>query len=90
VFSLPKWGPHAEKAKNIHNITEQEIADTWVYGELESTRDGCWRLVGEEVTLVLSRAGTFIITLYPNKHKDTNKSERATNARSIGATRFEN
>jgi len=89
MFSPPNWGVHAASAKDRHNITEDEIAETWVYGELESTRDGCWRLIGKEITLVLSKKGNFIITMYPNKCSDGGKAERASNAMSIGATRWE-
>ena len=89
MFNPPNWGSHAEIAKIRHKITEEAIADVWVYGELEATRDGCWRLIGKEITLVLSSSGEFIITLYPNKHGDRYKAERANNAKSIGATRWE-
>ena len=91
MFSPPYWGPHAEIAKIRHNITEEEIAETWVYGELEPepTRGNCWRLIGKKVTLVLNKKGNFIITLYPNKYKDQHKAIRADNAMSIGATRWE-
>ena len=89
MFSPPNWGVHAGGAKYRHNITESEIAETWVYGELEPTRDGCWKLIGKDITLVLSKKGNFIITMYPNKHGDDSKAERASNAMSIGATRWE-
>ncbi len=89
MFSPPNWGDHAQSAKDRHDITEEEIAETWVYGELEPTRDGCWRLIGKEVTLVLSKNGTFIITMYPNKHGDDNKAKRVSSAMAIGATRWE-
>ena len=89
MFYPPNWGGHAQSAKDRHNITEEEIAETWVFGELESTRDGCWRLIGKEITLVLSKKGNFIITMYPNKHGDDSKAEKASNAMAIGVTRWE-
>jgi hypothetical protein len=89
MFTPPNWGDHAAEAKERHGITEEAIADAWVYGELEPTRDGCWRLIGKEITLVLSKNGMFIITLYPNKYSDQYKAEKASNAMSTGVTRWE-
>lgn len=89
MLNLPNWGMHAELKKARHNITEEQIADTWVYGELIQDRDKCYRLVGKDITLVLSSSGEFIITLYPNKYKDKESEERVTNSMAIGATRFD-
>ena len=91
MFNPPNWGPHAEEAMLEHKITVDQIADTWVYGELESStaQKGCWRLIGKEITLVLSASGEFIITMYPNKHHDLTAADRVSSAMSIGATRWE-
>jgi hypothetical protein len=91
MFNPPKWGPHAELEMIERGITLDQIAETWVYGELEPSeaQPGCWRLIGRDVTLVVSVDGCFIITMYPNKHKDSQAAVRVRNAISIGATRWE-
>jgi len=91
MLSPPNWGPHAEEAMLEHEITVDQIADTWVYGELEPSeaQKGCWRLIGREITLVLSANGSFVITMYPNKHHDVHTASRVANAMTIGATRWE-
>jgi len=93
MFNPPKWGEHAPLKRITHGITIEQIAETWVYGELESTNDpknpGCWRLIGKKITLVLSPNGDFIITMYPNKYQDRHAGKRVANAVSIGATRWE-
>ena len=72
---LPDWGNHANESKVRHGITEKQIASTWVYGDPEPTYGDCWRLVGEEITLVLNQEGNFIITMYPNKKRDLLKAK---------------
>jgi len=93
MMSLPQWDIHADIRKRRHEIEEYQIAEAWVYGSLEPSTDkrnpGCWRLIGSEVTLVLSPKKDFIITMYPNKHRDRLTAERIANAVSIGATRWE-
>lgn len=91
MLSPPQYGPHATLKKNEHNVTEEQIANAWVFGELEPSdaQPGCWRLIGDEITLVLSPNGTFIITMYPNKHNDKDTAERVGHAMSVGATRWE-
>ncbi len=84
---VPRWGPHADAAKDRHNLTESQIAHTWVHGYAEQTHDGCWRLVGEEITLVLNEAGNFIITMYPNKHNDRYLGKIAKNRQKMGHVR---
>jgi len=84
---IPKWGDHADKAKRRHDITELQIAHTWLYGLAEPTRDNCWRIIGEEVTLVVSKVGDFIITMYPNKHHDRHTSKIAQWRQRKGKTR---
>ena len=74
---IPKWGEHADKAKRRHDITETQIAHAWTFGLAEPTRDNCWRIIGEEVTLVVSADGEFIITMYPNKYNDRHTSKLA-------------
>lgn len=91
MISLPKWGDHAEKKARYHGIEMYQIAEAWIYGELEMSeaQPGCWRLIGSEVTLVLNADKDFIITLYPNKHNDHEAAERVANCIEIGLTRFE-
>ena len=86
---IPKWDDHAEKRKREYNITEKQIAEAWVYGEVRPGDKGRWRLVGKKITLVTNPAGDYIVTMYPNKHKDRHCGERVARAMSIGATRFE-
>lgn len=89
MIKLPAWGPHAELKKIQHGIEEKDIADAWVFGEVKPGNGGCWRLIGPDVTLVVSTNGEFIITMYPNKFGDRFAAERVKNAMKIGATRFE-
>ena len=89
VIRLPKWDDHAEKRKKRYGITEKQIAETWVYGEVLPGEKGRWRLVGKKITLVTNPAGDFIVTMYPNKHHDRHTGERIARAMSVGATRFE-
>lgn len=84
---IPTWGDHADKAKRRHDISEAQIAHTWLFGVAGLTRDGCWRLVGEEVTLVVSATGDFVITMYPNKYNDRHTSKLATWRERKGRTR---
>ena len=76
MLKMPDWGKHANGAKAKHRIKEEQIALTWLYGELNDDRNNCYRLVGSEVTLVLNQTGEFIITMYPNKPKDYYAQER--------------
>jgi hypothetical protein len=91
LISLPQYDLHAVQRARRHGIEEYQIAEAWIYGIIEpsTAQPGCWRCIGAEVTLVLSADKSFIITLYPNKHKDRRKAERSANLMSIGATRFD-
>ena len=84
---IPKWGDHADKAKRRHDITEAQIAHTWLFGVIEPTREDCWKIVGEEVTLIVSADGTFVITMYPNKYNDRHTSKLAAWRTKKGNTR---
>ena len=85
----PRWGTHANMRKRKFEITERQIAFTWLYGETHQERDGCWRLIGEEVTLILDPLQLFIITLFPNRHKDRYIARNARMRRADGNLRLE-
>jgi len=91
LISAPKWDAHANRRKRKHGIEEYQIAEAWIYGILKPSevQKGCWRCVGSEVTLVLNADKSFIITMYPTKHKDKKTAERSANLMSVGVTRFE-
>jgi hypothetical protein len=89
IFFAPRWGPHAARRKRKFGISERQIAFTWLYGETHQERDGCWRLIGEEVTLVLDPLQLFIITLFPNRYKDRFIARNARFRRADGNVRLE-
>lgn len=68
-MKLPVFGIHAKRRKRMHGISEKQIANTWMYGEVEPARNGCCRIIGEEITLVVG-PNEFIVTMYPNQRKD--------------------
>ena len=84
---VPNWGPHAIQAARRHGITEQQIANAFVYGFPEPTREYCWKLIGEEVTLVLNAGGDFIVTMYPNHYRDRHIAKSVAFNRRIGYVR---
>ena len=88
-MKIPTWNVHADQAKKRHGISEKQIALTWVHGMAEPTRDGCWRIIGEEITLVTNPAGNFIITMYPNKYRDRFTERIARARRFLGTVRKE-
>lgn len=83
----PKWGPHADQAKKKRGVTELQIANAWLHGCAEQTKDGYWRLIGEEVTLILEETGEFIVTMYPNRHNDRHTGKIARYHRNNGNIR---
>ena len=89
LFFPPRWGPHANRRKRKYGITERQIAFTWLYGESHIDRMNCWRLVGEEVSLVLDPLQMFIITLFPNRYKDKFIARNARMRRADGNVRIE-
>ena len=89
MFCLPRWDAHANSRKKRHGISETQIAHTWLYGEPTKQEDGSWRLIGEEITLILSKEGDFIITMYPNKHKDRFTAKVVSQRREDGNIREE-
>ena len=84
MYDIPKIGTHAEEAKNRHSISELQIINTWHFGSAERSRKGCWRIVGDEITLVLNKVGDFVITMYPNKKRDFPKAITAIRNRDKG------
>lgn len=72
---LPRWGPHASKAKQRRGITERQIAQTWVFGIETATREGKRMIIGPEITLIMD--DNFIVTMFPNKHRDRFIAKRA-------------
>ncbi|RLI52915.1 MAG: hypothetical protein DRO87_12420 [Candidatus Thorarchaeota archaeon] len=72
---VPKWGPHADKAKRQRGITEQEIARAWLFGIEVEAKDGKRMIIGPEVSLIM--ANEFIVTMFPTKYKDRFAARRA-------------
>jgi hypothetical protein len=89
LFFPPRWGPHADRRKRKYGINEQQIAFTWLYGEIHPERDQCWRLIGEELTLILDPLQLFIMTLFPNRSKDSHIARNARIRRANGNIRNE-
>ena len=89
LFFPPRWGTHANMRKRKFGISEKQIAFTWLYGESHPDRDYCWRLIGEEVTLITDPLQLFIITLFPNRYKDRFVSRNARLRRADGNVRLE-
>lgn len=78
------YGIHAVTAQRDHNITNKQVNDAWLFGELVKGKKKCWRLIGEEVTLILNKTGDFIITMYPNKGADREIAESVKERRRDG------
>lgn len=74
---IPDWGRHALSAARRHGITEEQMAETWLFGLEERGKDNCWRIVGKDVTLIMDKKWYFIVTVYPNQHKDRFKAVKA-------------
>jgi len=72
---VPKWGPHADKAKQRRGITEQEIARAWLFGIEVEAKDGKRMIIGPEVSLIV--AENFIVTMFPTRYKDRFAAKRA-------------
>lgn len=89
VFFPPRWGPHANRRKREYEILNKQIAYTWLFGELHPSYDGYYRLIGEEVTLVLDPEQVFIVTLYPTKYRDRFIARNARFRRADGNVREE-
>lgn len=89
VFFPPRWGPHANRRKRKFGISERQIAFTWLYGESHAEDSGCWRLIGEEITLITDSLQLFIITLFPNRYKDRFIARNARLRRADGNVRLE-
>jgi len=73
LLYVPKWSKHAERRKDEHNITEKEIADTWIYGipiKTNKEKFERWRIIGNEITLIVTEKTYIIITMFPNSHSD--------------------
>jgi hypothetical protein len=84
MFGL-SYGTHALSAKMDHGIKDKQITDTWFFGEPVKGKRKCWRLIGEEITLVLNKSGDFIVTMYPNKYGDMEIAESVKRRRLEGA-----
>ena len=89
LFFPPRWGPHASRRKRKFTIHEKQIAFTWLFGESHIDRNDCWRLIGEEVTLILDPPQLFIITLFPNRYKDRFIARTVRYRRADGNVRME-
>jgi len=89
LFFPPRWGPHADRRKRKHGISERQIAFTWLYGESHREREYFWRLIGEEVTLIMDPLQIFIITMFPNRYKDRFIARNARLRRADGNVRLE-
>lgn len=70
MLSLPAWTDHANRRKIRYNITEGEIAETWLFGEAYRKDDRGWKIVGDDITLVVDETGEVIITMYRNSGAD--------------------
>lgn len=89
VLFPPRWGPHADRRKRDYGILNTQIAYTWLFGEKQPSYGGYWRLIGEEVTLVLDADMVFIMTLYPTRHRDRFIARNARFRRADGNIREE-
>lgn len=89
LFFPPRWGPHANRRKRKFEIDERQITFTWLYGETHKERDFYWRLIGEKITLILDPMQLFIITMFPNRHKDRFIAHNARLRRADGNVRPE-
>lgn len=89
LFFPPRWGPHADRRKRKFGINERQIAFTWLYGELHPEDTQCWRLIGEEITLILDPLQLFIMTMFPNRYKDRHIARTVRFRRADGNVRNE-
>lgn len=91
MIFIPRWGDHAGRAKRRHGITEAQIAQTWTFGIVEQQPlDNCWRIIGKEITLIVDEEEGFIVTMYPNKHRDRFTGKMSASCERRGITRLTN
>jgi len=79
MIIFPIWSKHAVTRRKKHGITEEQIADCWVYGipsrtykkdkETKEIKE-CWKIVGSYITLIISTDDLLIITMYPNNYRE--------------------